>query len=156
MCLIGSAIGASRSQNSVRISATIQHAAPSRSKKFSRLKPRLNGNFSLGLVSTALKTKIYGNSGAPGTIRTSDPQIRSLTVRQGSRRSRDRERPREQRFDVSCGARHRPAITIESSRPFRPRRFYASTFLLPLPRHFHQRNFKPDDAVVGGRARPAK
>jgi len=76
ICLVGSAIGASRSQNSVRISATIQHAAPSRSKKFPRLKPRLNGNFSLGLVSTALKIQIYeGDSGAPGTIRTSDPQI---------------------------------------------------------------------------------
>ena len=38
----------------------------------------------------------------------------------------------------------RPAITIESSRPLRPRRFYAATFLLPLPRRFHERNFRPN------------
>jgi hypothetical protein len=44
---------------------------------------------------------------------------------------------------VFCGARHRPAITIESSRPCRPRRFYAATFFLPLPRRFHERNFEP-------------
>ena len=42
---------------------------------------------------------------------------------------------------MSCGARHRLAITIESSRA---RRFYAATFLLPLPRRFHERNFEPD------------
>jgi hypothetical protein len=33
------------------------------------------------------------------------------------------------------------AITIESSRPLRPRRFHAATFLLPLPRRFHERKF---------------
>jgi hypothetical protein len=33
--------------------------------------------------------------GAPEEIRTPDPQIRSLMVRQRSRRNKDRERPRE-------------------------------------------------------------
>jgi hypothetical protein len=34
-------------------------------------------------------------------------------------------------------------ITIESSRRTQLRRFHAATFLLPLPRHFHERNLKP-------------
>jgi hypothetical protein len=32
-------------------------------------------------------------------------------------------------------------ITIESLRRAQPRRTYAATFLLPLPRRFHERNF---------------
>src|SRR5712664_3266619 len=35
-------------------------------------------------------------------------------------------------------------ITIESLHRSKPRRFYAATFLLPLPWRFHERNFEPD------------
>ena len=43
--------------------------------------------------------------------------------------------------DVDDGARKTPSITIESLRRGQPRRFYAATFLLPLPRRFHERKF---------------
>src|SRR6266566_2097240 len=35
------------------------------------------------------------------------------------------------------------SITIESFLRTQPRRFYAATFLLPLPRRFHEQNFGP-------------
>jgi hypothetical protein len=44
---------------------------------------------------------------------------------------------------VDGNARSGPLITIESSHRGQPRRFYAATFLPPLPRRFHERNFRP-------------
>jgi putative SOS response-associated peptidase YedK len=44
---------------------------------------------------------------------------------------------------VNCAARHRPTI-IESSRPVRPRRLYAATFLLP----FHDASLKPENRYL--------
>jgi hypothetical protein len=50
--------------------------------KFPRLKPRLNGNFSLGSFWSDLKIDFVSGilDGAPEEIRTPDPQIRSLRV----------------------------------------------------------------------------
>jgi hypothetical protein len=45
--------------------------------------------------------------------------------------------------DVDDRARTTPLITIESFRHVQPRRFYAATFLVLLPRRFHERNFAP-------------
>jgi hypothetical protein len=36
----------------------------------------------------------------------------------------------------------RPPITIESLHRSQPGRLYAATFLLPLPRRFHERHFR--------------
>jgi hypothetical protein len=48
--------------------------------------------------------------------------------------------------DADDGARTMRLITIESLRRGQPRRFHAATFLLPLPRRFHERNFGPKSA----------
>jgi hypothetical protein len=86
----------------------------------------------------------YRGFGAPEEIRTSDPQIRSLTVKQRSRRSKDRERPR--RADLTRIAALDIDLRSQLSHraPLPPRRFYAATFILLLPRRFHERNFEPD------------
>jgi hypothetical protein len=48
--------------------------------------------------------------------------------------------------DADDGARTTRLITIESLRRGQLRRFHAATFLLPLPRRFHERNFGPKSA----------
>jgi len=52
-------------------------------------------------------------------------------------------RRRSRNRDVAGNARSGPLITIESLRRAQSRRSYAATFLLPLPRRFHERNFGP-------------
>jgi hypothetical protein len=59
-------------------------------------------------------------------------QIRSLTVKRA-----------QSVQGVDAGVGYEQMITIESLRRAELRRFDAATFLLPLPRRFHERNFGP-------------
>jgi hypothetical protein len=75
-------------------------------------------------------------SGAPEEIRTPSLPPHSLLVK--------RARSARQNRDISGSARSSFSITIKSLRRGQSRRFYAATFLLPLPRRFHERNFGPE------------
>ncbi|MGY4282387.1 hypothetical protein ACVWXO_001607 [Bradyrhizobium sp. LM2.7] len=73
----------------------------------------------------------FVRTGAPEEIRTTDPQIRGLTVKRA-----------QSVQGVDAGVGYEQMITIESLRRAELRRFDAATFLLPLPRRFHERNFR--------------